>query len=240
MKIDRPAPDPERGVFETMLVVSGQPVELDLHLARLAQSLEDVYGQDPPPDARELVVAAAADVELGRLRLDVSPQEGNGVRVADVDPALVFPAFGKGPELRVVEVPGWRAAHKWADRRLLDRADAAADGAVPLLVDGGVVLETSRGNVFAAFGDGLVTPPADGRILPGVTRALAIEVARAEGVEVREEELALERLLEADEVFTTGAVRGIEPVRALSGLREWLEGSLTPRLAAALRDRWFG
>jgi para-aminobenzoate synthetase/4-amino-4-deoxychorismate lyase len=226
-------------VFETLLVISGTPVELDLHLARLAQSLEDLYGKDPPADAPELVAAAAAETELGRARLDVSPHDGNGVRVADVDPALVFPRFGEAPDLRLVEVPGWRGAHKWADRRLLERAEAETGEALPLLVDGGLVLETSRGNVFAAIGGALVTPPADERILPGVTRSLAIETARASGIEVREQELPLERLGEADELFTTGAVRGIEPVGAVRGVREWVEGALTPHVAAELRARWF-
>lgn len=239
MKIDTPLPEPERGVFETMLVLTGKPVELDPHLARMEASLSDLYGLKLPPDARDLVFAAAADTELGRLRLDVSPQDGNGVRVADVDAALVFPPFGAGLELRPVEVPGWNGAHKWADRRLLERADAEAGGDGPLLVEAGDVLETSRGSLFAAFGGALVTPPLDGRILPGVTRALAIEVARAEGIEVREEPLPLERLGDADELFATGAVRGVEPVRAVYGVRDWLEGSITPRVAAALRARWF-
>jgi len=239
LKIDSPLPEPERGIFETLLVLAGRPVELDLHMARLERSLGELYNAAPPADARELVLAAAAETELGRLRFDVSPQDGNGVRVADVDAALVFPSFGAALELHAVEVPGWNGAHKWADRRLLEQAEAEAAGAMPLLLDGGTVLETSRGSVFAAAGGTLFTPPADGRILPGVTRAIAIEVAREDGIEVHEEELSLERLLDADEVFTTGAVRGVEPVRELRGMREWLEGELTQRVAASLRARWF-
>src|SRR3954447_11852769 len=34
-----PHADPDRGVFETMLVLEGRPVELDAHLERLAASL---------------------------------------------------------------------------------------------------------------------------------------------------------------------------------------------------------
>jgi para-aminobenzoate synthetase / 4-amino-4-deoxychorismate lyase len=241
LKIDNPLPEPEHGIFETLLVVSGKPVELDLHMARLERSLDELYDASPPSDARELVFAAAAETELGRLRFDVSPQDGNGVRVADVDPALVFPAFGVAPELHAVVVPGWNGAHKWSDRRLLEQAETDAGGAVPLLLDEqGNVLETSRGSVFMAAGGTLFTPPADGRILPGVTRAVAIEAARENDIEVREEELSLDRLLDADEVFTTGAVRGVEPVRAVRGMREWLEGELTQRVAATLRGRWFG
>jgi para-aminobenzoate synthetase/4-amino-4-deoxychorismate lyase len=93
------------------------------------------------------------------------------------------------------------------------------------------VLEGSRANVFAREGDALVTPPADGRILPGVTRGRVLEIARAEGAKVREEALSLERLRAADEVFLSGSVRGIEPVR---------RGAMTEALAGALARAWEG
>ena len=56
---------------------------------------------------------------------------------------------------------------------------------------------------------------------------------------MRQEELALERLLEADEAFMTGAVRGVEPVRGVRGLHGWDEGELTPRISAELHRLWF-
>ena len=153
----------------------------------------------------------------------------------------MFPPFASALELQAVEVPDWLGAHKWADRRLLEQAEAEAGDAVPLLLgDDGTALETSRGSVFAVEGERLFTPPTDGRILPGVTRAVAIEVAREAGIEVREEELPLARLLDADEVFTTGAVRGVEPVGSVRGMREWTAGEVTARVSAELRGRWFG
>jgi para-aminobenzoate synthetase/4-amino-4-deoxychorismate lyase len=240
-QLDSPRPDPSAGVFETMLVLDGLPLELEAHLERLGASLEALFQQALPADARDLVLAAARDTRVGRLRLDVSPAEGNGVRVADVDEAIVFPAFENGVELVAFAVPGGIGAHKWADRRLLERAERDAGGAVPLILDAdGTLLETSRGSLFLVR-DGVVsTPSADGRLLPGVTRARVIELAGAAGIEVREEELPLERLLAADEAFTTGAVRGVEPVRAARGLCEWEAGELTARVAAELRGLWFG
>jgi para-aminobenzoate synthetase/4-amino-4-deoxychorismate lyase len=241
VKIEGPSPEPARGVFETMLVLQGRPVELGAHLARIEASLGELYGLPLPADAPNLVLAAAGETELGRLRLDVSPQDGSGVRVADVDPSLVFPSFEHGVELLAVSVPGGIGAHKWADRRLLEQAEREAGEGVPLVVDAdGTLLEGSRGSLFLVSGGVLSTPPADGRLLPGITRARVIEIARAAGIEVREEELAFERLVEADEVFLTGAVRGIEPVRAARGLREWVGGELTGRISAQLRTLWFG
>lgn len=241
VKMDGPRPDPNLGVFETMLVLDGLPVELDAHLERLAASLAELFDLSAPSDARDLVFAAASDTRLGRLRLDVSPAQGNAVRVADVDEAIVFPPFAGAVELALVAVPGGIGAHKWADRRLLEQAESDADGASPLILDADddALLESSRGSLFMVRDGVLWTPPADGRLLPGVTRARVIELAEAAGIEVRQEELSLERLLEADEAFMTGAVRGVEPVGGVRGLQRWHEGELTSRISAELRGLWF-
>ena len=110
---------------------------------------------------------------------------------------------------------------------------------LPLLFDvGEEVLEAGRGNVFIADGDILKTPAADGRILPGTARAAAIEVARGGGIEVREERLTRDDLFAADEVFLTGSVRGVEPVRSLDGASLAATGGLGALLATGLRGRF--
>ena len=43
-----PPPDPQLGVFETMLVHGGRPIELDAHFERLAASLETLFGGGIP------------------------------------------------------------------------------------------------------------------------------------------------------------------------------------------------
>ena len=239
LRLDGPTPDPAAGVFETTLVAGGRAVEVDAHLARLEASLETLYGLPLPGDARDLIAEGASGIELGRLRLTVVPGDAPSVRTADVDPALVFPGWERAVELAVVTVPSWGGAHKWADRRLLDQAQAELGDAMPLLVDpDGSVLEGSRSNLFAAREGVLVTPPLDGRPLPGVARARAIELARAAGIEVREQALGLEQLGAADEVFVTGGVRGVEPVRGCAGLAEWDFGEISARVAAELQRAW--
>jgi branched-subunit amino acid aminotransferase/4-amino-4-deoxychorismate lyase len=212
-----PRPDPALGVFETLLVLDGWPLELEAHLARLDASLRAVFGAPAPATARELVLDHARGADVARLRLTIAPDDQRGltaaVVVAPVDAALVLPGPDRGLDLAPLVVAGGIGAHKWADRRLLASAEAEVAPRVPLLLDrDGAVLEASRGNLFLVHDGVLVTPPADGRILPGVTRRRVIELAAALGIPVREEAVPFDRLRQAAELFLTGAVRGIEPV----------------------------
>jgi len=229
-----------------MLVVYGGPVELDAHLERMGASLEALFGAGTPPVAADLVFERARSIPLGRLRLTVSPDKDSRLRgqvaTAEMEPALVFPSAELATHLRSHVVEGGLGAHKWADRRLLEGLEATQPtGSVPLLVDGdGSVLEASRANIFAVRGGAILTPPADGRILPGIARRGAIEVAAEEGIEVREEAMGLAALLQAEEVFLTGSVRGIEPVSSLDGAALAPSGGVSGRIAAGLRRRWLG
>jgi para-aminobenzoate synthetase/4-amino-4-deoxychorismate lyase len=227
-------PDPARGVFETLLVLEGRPVELEAHLARMRRSLDALFGAPLPADARALVLERARDARLGRLRMAVGRDLTCEVRVAPVPNEQLFPSRDRGPRLERLEVPGGLGAHKWADRRLLDAAQARmGPNSLPLLVDAdGSALEASRANVFVVVGGAVVTPPADGRILPGITRGRVLALAAKAGLAVSYEEL-----LSADEAFLTGAVRGIETVRGCDG-RELPEGPIAPLLAEALRRLW--
>jgi para-aminobenzoate synthetase/4-amino-4-deoxychorismate lyase len=226
-----------------MLVLEGRPVELDAHLERLAASLVALYEAEIPPGTRKVVLDRSADLQHGKLRLTVAPIEGSlrpRVSTREVEPASVFPSAERGVALRSIVVEGGLGAHKWADRRLLEKAAAAAfRGELPLLVDAdGAALEASRGSVFCASAGLLSTPPTDGRILPSIARRQAIEVARSTGVEARERRLTLEDLRSGDEVFLAGSVRGIEPVRSLDGVDLTYSGEVSERIAAGLRRRW--
>lgn len=238
-------PDPSRGLFETMLIAGGRPVETVAHFGRLAASARELFGAELPDEVASDAVRAAAGIELGRLRVDVEPNGAGGLRhtvaATAIDPGTFFPTWEHGEALRSVGAEGWSGAHKWADRRWLEDAEQALGDEVPLLVDAeGNALEAGRANVFVVHDGALATPAADGRILPGTARAATLGIAADLGIDAEERAVALHELREADEVFLTSSVKGLRPVRFLDGSELQKRSELTERLAAELRERWLG
>ncbi len=205
-------PDPGLGVFETVLLEHGRPVDLDRHLARLAASVHALYGAALPSTVQagaEAAAAGAAEVPRARMRVLVDPA---GIVRINVPPPA--PPRSGVVSLIPFALPGGLGAHKWRDRRLLEALGAAAGEGVPLLVDtDGSVLEAAYANVWIVEGEALITPPADGRLLPGTVRATLLE---AEAL-AREERFDLRRLVRADAVFLTSSISGRHPARLQDG-----------------------
>jgi para-aminobenzoate synthetase / 4-amino-4-deoxychorismate lyase len=230
-------PDRSRGVFETLLVVAGEPVELEAHLTRLARSLEELYSQELPPELETKLRRAATGIDLGRLRATLAPAEGGlllDLLAGGVEQEAVFP--GRGVRLRIQEVSGGLGPHKWVDRKGIDRPIPGEAGA--LIVDAGEVLEAGWANVFAVRGGTLFTPSLDGLLLPGVTRAKVIELARAKAIEVHERPVGLQQLHQAEEVFLTNSIRGIETVASIEGTNLGRPGQVSALLREQLRVAW--
>ena len=167
-------PDPAAGLLETIAVRGGEPVDAAAHLARLAASARELYGDRAA--ARSRCRRAPPD---GRLRVLLGPvgRRRASRRVAE-------PAAATEIALEPRALAGGLGPHKWLDRP----QDPAW-----LVVDlDGSVLEAAWANVWMLAPDGaLVTPPADGRILPGLTRA---RLLAAEHLPTREEPIPLAAL----------------------------------------------
>ena len=222
-------PDPRQGVFETLLVADGHPVELEAHLSRLTGSLDELFPSLVVPDLDQMDVQA----ENGAVRIDVVPRTGR------FDAWTSFREIEQRPEtpaLYSLQIPGGLGAHKWRDRSLLETQPP--NEGLPLILDENTVLEAARANVFCVHAETLRTPPTDGRILPGVTRTRVLELAGKVGIDTHEAELSRADLLAADEVFLTGSVRGIERIESLDGAPIGGTGEISERLATELQLAW--
>jgi para-aminobenzoate synthetase/4-amino-4-deoxychorismate lyase len=185
-------PEPERGIFETILFADGVAPLFDAHLSRLADSAQELYGARPPQlDAEPRLRPPSGS---GRLRVSFVP--GRTLTI-DHGPRGSDPLYTR---IAPFVLPGGLGRHKWIDRRLLDAiGDAAGEHALPLLLDDdGSVLESTRMNVLIEEHGRLISPPADGRFRPGFGRRR---------LQYDEEPVDLDRLLAADAVVLTSALR---------------------------------
>jgi branched-chain amino acid aminotransferase len=86
-----------------------------------------------------------------------------------------------------------------------------------MLNDSGSVSEGSGMNLFAIFGERVLTPQVSSGILEGITRNSVVELLDSEGIVVEQTELARGSLYAADEVFITGTAAEVTPIREIDG-----------------------
>ena len=79
----------------------------------------------------------------------------------------------------------------------------------------GNVIECTAANIFARFGDTLITPSLHQCGIAGITRQRIIELAHTLSLKVSIETFNLEKLLAADEVITCSSLYGAWQVRTI-------------------------
>jgi branched-chain amino acid aminotransferase len=128
---------------------------------------------------------------------------GSGVKLSYVPHAR----HGASP-FAGAKVTSWAQNLTWYE-------DAHARGfdEVVLLNEHGHISECTSANLFAIFGNDVITPPlGTSGCLPGVTRAILLEEIRIHGVSIWERELLPSDLENADQVFITSTTRDLLPV----------------------------
>jgi len=249
------------GLFESMRAYGGRLFGLTAHLDRLRASGEFFRLRLPFSD-EEVAAAVAELLELNAcpdayVRLTLTRGEGGGLRMDGARPVTIIharPLAGPPPEqyragakLIVSRHRQYSASplarHKTIAYllRVLARqeaADARANGAL-LLNEHGQVTGEAVGNVFLARDGRLVTPPVHCGCLPGITRATVIEMAASMGIACEERPIAAGEIFSSDEMFLTGTLVEIMPVRSVDKrhFAQNAPGALTVRLAQAYRER---
>jgi len=239
-----------RAAFETLRVYRGRPFRLAEHLLRLARSAEQLGLPAPELDAlgdlveQALAASGATDAGVRLYWTPGAPGAGpSAIVLVSAIPDWVEEARARGQRLVSLAFPGrslpWLlpgtksvsyATHVAAEAEAKRRG---ADDAVLVDLDG-TVLEGTVTNVWWREGSVLVTPALELGILAGETRAALLGVAGEAGYGVETGAFPLERLLAADEVFTSSSVREVMPVVEVDG-RAFARRDAADALQRALR-----
>ena len=221
-----------RAAFETTRVYAGVPFRLDEHLERFANSAARL--NLPPFDRalfRELTadaLEAAAEPEcFVRLYLtpgrEERPEPVALVLVQSLPPDLdAMRARG----IRLVSLPlsqepsllgGVKSTSYALNMVAVDEARRRGADDALFLGPQGVVLEGPTTNIWWRRDKVLYTPAVELGILQGVTRGALIEFAVDRGYEVEVGVYPLTAVTEAEEAFTSSAVREVMPVVGVDG-----------------------
>jgi branched-chain amino acid aminotransferase len=159
--------------------------------------------------------------------------------------ALTAPARSWGESVRLSIQPNGRFAAgeftsakilSWAPNlRWVEHAQEQGFDEVILLNEHGRVAECTSANIFAVFGEKIVTPPVAEGCLPGITREVLLEEVRVPGLQMNEGSLTLDDLYRADEVLITSTTRGLLPVREIAGRNVNHNHAASRRLSASFQ-----
>jgi len=241
------------GLFETLLARSGELVELDAHLERMAAGCA-VLGL-PALDKVEAAAlmraaVAAAGLEGARAAVRLTLTAGSGGRGLDRPDApaprlLASAAFAAAVEtpVRLATSPIRRNPDSPAARlktlayldNVLARRQAVAAGADEALMlnTRGELACAAAANLFWLRDGRLFTPALECGVLAGITRAAVIAAAAGMGVAVEQVAVGRSALEGVEAAFLTNSLIGVRPAAELDGRP--LGGSpLVERLARAL------
>lgn len=250
------------GVFETLLIRRGEPLYLDLHLARMQRGCRVLSLPDGDTTVRRhLQIATAALTARGWLwaSLRITLSRGPGPRgyrpPADTRPRVIISATRLDTVTQDMPAPAtlhlaemrWGTQPALAGLKHLNRleqvlaaaeySEAGLDEAV-MLDQQGQVISVVAGNLFIVAGGEILTPALEHCGICGTRRELVKRRWAPEiGLAVRECALEISQVEQADEAFYTNSLIGLRPVASFAQ-RHWSEYPICDALYRQYREDW--
>ncbi len=243
------------GVFTTLRIYRGLPFAFDHHWARMSRDaaklgVELGYAQSA---VRQDVIdlARANHREEGMARVAFVRNRGGAWagenQNAATDLLILTRDLPKWPETHRLEI-GPRAIFSespfaglkclaWAVPSLLaEQAHSRDFDDALILNERGHVAECTSANFFLVRGGTVLTPPLSSGCLPGVTRETLLEIAPRNGIPLREVDLTLDDLADADEIFISSTTREVAPVALIAPARSYAApGKISQALESIFR-----
>jgi len=248
------------GVFRTLVMRDGLPENWPQHYQKLVadcaainivcpsaellmSDLQQLFLPDGLPED-QLVVAKIVVTRGEGNRGYTPPPITAPMRVVTKSPMPQYPdeRFVKGVHLHVCEI---RLAlqTKLAGVKHLNRLEnvlARMEWNNPSIADGlmldseGNVIECTAANIFARFGDTLMTPSLHQCGVAGITRQHIIDIAHTIPLKITIETFDLKKLFAADEVIICNSLYGAWQVKTIQE-KTWPKGKLAANIREALK-----
>ncbi len=206
------------GLFETILVLNGEPQRLGQHLDRMQSSALALGISFDQAFAKNIVLNACTSLDQNpsiRLRLDLAANGETTITTAALDPLAESVKLFWAKDILPVDCTMFSGnallRHKVSSRHLYDAAWQAAvklGGFDALFVnEQGFVTEGGRSSIFIKPKGSLewLTPLVSAGLLPGVMRAALLSDPK---MNAREANLTIKDVSMADEIILTNALRG--------------------------------
>jgi 4-amino-4-deoxychorismate lyase len=244
------------GLFETIAIVSGQPVFLHRHLERLKVGCHRLYIPFPDPDllgfeVKTLCRHLASGLQAPKAVLKLIVTRGSGgrgyrqpdliqpTRVLSLHPFPDYPSLynDQGITARFCNTrlglnPAL-AGLKHLNR--LEQVLARAEWDDPTIQEGIMmdindhVIEGTMTNLFYVKNAILYTASLEQAGIAGIMRSIVMMLSTEHGLPVIEHNFKQDDLLTADEVFVSNAIIGLWPIRQIAATH-FLTGPVTQQI----------
>ena len=241
------------GVFRTLRAVDGRPLHWLRHCAKLSSDCA-ALGIPCPLEAVLLAEVQSVCAGFAHAAVKIMVTRGSGprgyappqpcvpTRIVMAEPRALAPKNSGGVTLHLCRL---RLAHQpaLAGIKHLNRLEnvlARAEWSDPAVAEGllldqdGFAIGGTMSNLFIVEADTLVTPDLSRCGVAGVTRARVIDLAAKARVTCSVDQLLLQRVIDADEVFLVNSLIGLWPIARLAE-RAWKPGVLTQQVSEWLQ-----
>ena len=249
------------GVFESIRIINGRPLNIENHILRLLAGARAIHMR--PSASYTSAFFEAKIIELcqqsgitegGRCRLSLDrisggaylPDSNEATYYIEVYPYDVnhFELNAKGLEVDIYQdiklQKNFLSNYKTKSgltyvMAALSAKEKGLDD-VFLINERGNILETSCCNIFIVSNGVLYTPGLDEACLAGTMRMQIINLALANGIKVYECTILPQNVLAADEILVTNAIRGINWIGGYRTKR--FHNNMARKLVVLLNDYW--
>lgn len=232
------------GGFETIRVINGEPMYTDLHYKRLINTLS-ILGLHPSnefspltfEDSLKKCIAVNSIKGGARIRytyfragggkytpesnevetyIEIEPIESNFYELnkkgltCEICPTVRL-NYHQFSEYKTLNALPYVMASKYMKQKELDN--------VLLLNDKDCIVEFANSNVFLVKGNSIFTPPITEGCIDGVMRSVIIDFFKKHHFKLHEDPIHVHALQQAEEVFSSNSINGIQWVGAIGGKR---------------------